>query len=68
MPLFSCWRPGSRCSCPSGRSGAAANITLLSYVDEAHLGISTNPAAIPDPDAFLAHLQEGFDEVLKVSG
>jgi diacylglycerol O-acyltransferase len=45
-------------------AGSAANVTLFSYLDRAHLGISTDPAAIPDPELFLAALQDGFDEVL----
>ena len=47
-------------------SGAAANITLLSHIDELQIGVNTDPAAVPDPDVFLACLQEGFDEVRKV--
>src|SRR5262245_26689875 len=45
-------------------TGAAANVTLVSYLDRAHLGISTDPAAVPDPGAFVTCLAEGFDEVL----
>jgi hypothetical protein len=47
------------------RSGAAANVVLLSYIDELHIGVNTDPAAIPDPDVFLACLEEGFEEVRK---
>jgi WS/DGAT/MGAT family acyltransferase len=47
-------------------SGAAANITLLSHIDELQVGVNTDPAAVPDPDVFLACLQEGFDEIRKV--
>jgi WS/DGAT/MGAT family acyltransferase len=47
-------------------SGAATNITLLSHIDELQIGVNTDPAAVPDPDVFLACLQEGFDEVRKV--
>jgi WS/DGAT/MGAT family acyltransferase len=47
--------------------GAACNITLLSYIDDLHIGISTDPAAIPDPDVFVGCLQEGFDEVQKLA-
>jgi len=45
-------------------TGAAANVTLFSYLDRAHLGISTDPAAVPDPERFVTCLGEGFDEVL----
>ena len=39
---------------------------LLSYIDELHIGVNTDPAAVPDPEVFLACLQEGFDEVTKI--
>jgi WS/DGAT/MGAT family acyltransferase len=48
--------------------GAGTNITLLSYIDDLHIGISTDPAAVPDPDVFVESLQEGFDEVEKLAG
>ena len=44
-------------------AGAAANITLLSYVDEVHVGINTDPAAVPDPEVFVECIDEGFAEV-----
>lgn len=44
--------------------GAAVNITMLTYARTwASLGITTDDAAIPDPDVFLACLAEGFAEV-----
>lgn len=46
-------------------TGAATNLTLLSYVDEVHVGVNTDPAAIPDPDVFVGFLNEGFEEVTK---
>jgi diacylglycerol O-acyltransferase len=49
------------------RTGAAANLTLLSYLDQVHVGVNTDPAAIPDADVFKACLQDGFDEVLKLA-
>ena len=48
-------------------TGAACNITLLSYIDEIHIGISTDPAAIPDPDVFVACLQDGLTEIEKLA-
>ncbi len=48
-------------------SGAAANLTLLSYLDQAGVTLNVDPAAVPD-DAFLLEcMQEGFDEVLKAT-
>lgn len=48
-------------------TGAAANITLVSYVDQVDIGISTNPAAIPDPETLMTHLHESFEEILKAA-
>jgi WS/DGAT/MGAT family acyltransferase len=49
------------------RSGAAVNVTLLSYLDGIFIGVNTDPAAVNDPATFMACLREGFDEVLKVA-
>jgi diacylglycerol O-acyltransferase len=49
-------------------SGAACNITLLSYVDDLHFGISTDPAAVPDPETFIDCLQAGIAEIEELSG
>jgi diacylglycerol O-acyltransferase / wax synthase len=46
-------------------SGSATNITLMSYLDEAQIGVNVDPAAITDPDVFVESLRDGFDEVLK---
>ena len=46
-------------------AGAAANVTLLSYMDDLNIGINTDPAAVPDPDVLIECMQEGFDEILK---
>jgi diacylglycerol O-acyltransferase len=47
-------------------SGAAANITLLSWLDQVCIGINVDPASVTDPAAFQACLAEGFDEVIAV--
>jgi hypothetical protein len=47
-------------------SGAALNVTLLSYIDELHMGVNTDRAAVPDPDVLLECLQDGIDEVEKL--
>ncbi|HEX9546622.1 MAG TPA: wax ester/triacylglycerol synthase family O-acyltransferase [Acidimicrobiales bacterium] len=49
------------------RSGAAINITLLSYLDQIHVGVNTDPAAVPDQAVFAACLTDGFDELLKLA-
>ena len=46
-------------------SGAAMNITLLSYLDEVLITINSDPAAVPDADVLLQCIEEGFAEVLK---
>jgi hypothetical protein len=44
--------------------GAAANITMLSYAGTyCSIGVSTDDAAIADPDAFMECLAEGFSEI-----
>lgn len=48
-------------------SGAATNITLLSYVDELHIAVSTDPAAVPDPDTFTTCLEEGIAEIVALA-
>jgi WS/DGAT/MGAT family acyltransferase len=45
-------------------TGAATNVTLFSVLDRAHLGITTDPAAVPDSERFVGCLREGFEEVL----
>jgi WS/DGAT/MGAT family acyltransferase len=45
-------------------SGAGANITLLSWLDEICIGVNVDPAAVTDPAAFHACLEDGFDEVI----
>ena len=48
-------------------AGAAVNVTLLSNRDEVHLGINSDLAAVPDPDALRSCLQDSFDELLKLA-
>ncbi len=49
------------------RSGAAVNITLLSYLDQLHIGVNTDPAAVPDGDKLVGCLRDAFDELLKLA-
>jgi diacylglycerol O-acyltransferase len=46
------------------RSGAALNVTLVSYSDSAYLGVNSDPSAIPDQDVLIDCLGAGFDEVI----
>jgi WS/DGAT/MGAT family acyltransferase len=49
-------------------AGAAVNVTLLSYLDQIHVGINLDPAAVPEPERFLACYRAGWDEVLAAAG
>jgi WS/DGAT/MGAT family acyltransferase len=44
-------------------SGAAANLCLLSYVDQLHIGVNIDPAAVVDPDVLHACLCAGFEDI-----
>jgi diacylglycerol O-acyltransferase len=48
--------------------GAALNVTLLSYCGTCNVGINTDTGAVPDPEALMACLREGFEEVLALGG
>jgi diacylglycerol O-acyltransferase len=48
--------------------GAALNVTLLSYCGTCNVGVNTDTGAVPDPDALMACLWEGFEEVLALGG
>ena len=45
-------------------TGAATNITLLSYIDELNIGINTDPKAVSEPDLFVQCLRDSFDEII----
>ncbi|HEX3425990.1 MAG TPA: wax ester/triacylglycerol synthase domain-containing protein [Acidimicrobiales bacterium] len=49
------------------RSGAAVNVTLLSYLDRLFIGVNSDPAAVADQPRLMACLRDGFDEVLKIA-
>jgi WS/DGAT/MGAT family acyltransferase len=48
-------------------SGAAANLTLFSYLDQLGMAINTDRAAIPDPEVFLGCIEAGVGEVLALN-
>jgi WS/DGAT/MGAT family acyltransferase len=48
-------------------AGSAMNVTLLSYVDEAQIGVNTDPAAVPDPEVLVGCLTDAFDEIRKLA-
>lgn len=45
-------------------TGAAANLTLLSYLDTLHIGVNVDPAAVTEPERLVAGLRAGWDELL----
>ncbi len=51
----------------SPHAGAALNVTMISHLDELHLAINSDPAAIPDADLLIACLQDSFDELVKLA-
>ena len=44
--------------------GAAANLTLMSYNKHCYIGVTTDTAAIPDPDLFLQCIKDGFADLV----
>lgn len=47
------------------RAGAAVSVTAISHIDEIHLAVNSDPAAIPDPEVFVGCLEAGFEAVRK---
>jgi WS/DGAT/MGAT family acyltransferase len=45
-------------------TGAALNVTVLSYGGRLHLGFVSDPEAIPDPDLLVTSVEEAWDELL----
>ena len=44
-------------------TGAATNITLLSYQGDLNLGVNTDPRAVTDRDLFVDSLRDAFEEI-----
>jgi diacylglycerol O-acyltransferase len=47
--------------------GCAVNVTLMSHAGTAHIGVCSDPAAVPDPDGCLRDLEAAFTSVVKGS-
>src|SRR5207244_1758060 len=47
--------------------GCAVMATLLSYAGTCCIGLNSDPAAVTDPEAFVACLEEGVEEVLALA-
>jgi diacylglycerol O-acyltransferase len=48
-------------------AGAGANVTLLSYQDEVHIGVNVDPAAVTHPELLLECLRDSFAEICKLA-
>jgi len=44
-------------------TGAATNITLLSYLGDLNLGVNTDPRAVTDRDQFIECMRDSFEEI-----
>ncbi|MEZ5245182.1 MAG: wax ester/triacylglycerol synthase family O-acyltransferase [Acidimicrobiales bacterium] len=63
VPLHLCGRE-VRAMIPFGPlSGCAINVTLLSHTGTAHIGVSSDPAAVTDPDRLTDDLRRSFSEI-----
>jgi WS/DGAT/MGAT family acyltransferase len=49
-------------------AGAAANVTLFSYRGDLGIAVNTDPAAVRDPERFVACLRDGLEEVARLGG
>lgn len=66
-PPFPAWMAGARVDhfyAFGPLAGSAVNIALFTYDGTAHLGITTDPAAIEDPDLFVECMREALNETL----
>ncbi len=69
-PPFPVWIGGARVDnfyAFGPLAGSAVNIALFTYDGTAHLGISTDQAAVSDPDTFVRCIQEALDETLALA-
>lgn len=67
VPLHLCGRPVRELIPFGPLSGAAVNVTLMSYAGTAHIGVSSDPAAITEPDRLRRNLETAFTAVVKGS-
>ena len=49
-------------------TGAGLNVSLVSHLDRACIGVTLDAAAVTDDELFMAGLVEAFDEVIAVAG
>ena len=68
VPIFLGGAPVSSYFAFGPTTGAALNVTLVTYRDTCCVGCNIDTAAVPDPEKLMACLRDGFDEVLSVGG
>jgi diacylglycerol O-acyltransferase len=68
VPLFLAGAPVTGTYAFGPTTGAALNVTLVSYLGSCCIGCTLDTAAVPDPDVLVDCLRQGFDEVLALGG
>ena len=68
VPVYLAGAAVTSCYAFGPTTGAALNVTLLSYGGTCCIGCTIDTAAVPDADKLMACLRDGFDEVLAVGG
>jgi len=68
VPIYLAGAPVSGYFAFGPTTGAALNVTLVSYQGTCCVGCNIDTAAVPDPQKLVACLRDGFDEVLAVGG
>jgi len=68
IPLFLAGAPVTGNYAFGPTTGAALNVTLLSYRGTCGIGCTIDTSAVPDPGVLVDCLRQGFDEVLDLGG
>jgi hypothetical protein len=67
VPLYAAGARVDRLLALAPLTGAAANVALFSYLDDLHIGVNMDPAAVREPDRLVAALRAGWDDVLALA-
>jgi len=67
VPLHLCGQPVAAMIPFGPLSGCAVNLTLMSHAGTAHIGVSSDPAAVADPDGLLVCIENAFTAITKGS-
>jgi WS/DGAT/MGAT family acyltransferase len=67
FPIYSAGAALERMYAFAPLAGAAVNVTLLSNCGTCCIGVNVDSVAVPDPEIFLQHLEEGFAEILALA-